>query len=827
VVNKARVTNCKSINSNLRTIKSDLPPSLLIFNSCITPEELIAPGQVSESNGFPSKFFFMMKNDSSGQRKTPTNNNNYESLKGSNGLSKTSNGTTVTTTANVVVVKSEPSEESSRSTPSSSPGLEDEQLQRKVPLKRREPSPPKENGNNHHRRQNGHGSDSESVASIKSENREDDKSDEKMDTMEQLETNPVLSMSLSSSPRSILSSASSAGSHRSSPPRPLSHSSPHTPPSSSPRRSPPSQQQRDSTLIITKGNNNSSSSQRSSPAMSQSSRGGSPPQTQQQQNQAILSAHNLSIHHSHGPHHQLHPHHQSNGGGLSHHQMHHPPHGPVPGLFHATQLHARLTAGDTSKRDRDASNGSPMVHVEIRNLSEGNGGSNNNNRSTNGEPPLSVVTSTSLSFHQGSLYRINGVRPEVISGGAVTPSSGSGGGGPPSQGPLAPPNGLHHLSNHQLHLPNGHNSNGNASTNGPNSMTLNGHGHHHSNGSLANLHHHNNHLPFQNRKSPTHLISRSPNSSPSNSSSSGSIQHSPGSTGSGSTGGMGGTIIAGGNIGMVNSSNGATNGTHHVNLSRTPTVIMGEAGGVRTMLWSQPGQNIANPALEIGLGGASPPGSVGNSSISSGASSTGSTYSGSLHNGSAGGNSPPGSNSNGGSNLGSTGSNGSASNGQHHPAIQKGVLSMERLWANEALNLSTGASNTTNGHGAGAAGQNGHMNGQTGGSSGPNQDDDDYEQPMICMICEDRATGLHYGIITCEGYISHRLLLLFTLPFHETNNISISSTFTVFRIDEKTIGMNRTHKLIIVFANSILRNYEESWYLKLERYNFISKNVSL
>lgn len=22
---------------------------------------------------------------------------------------------------------------------------------------------------------------------------------------------------------------------------------------------------------------------------------------------------------------------------------------------------------------------------------------------------------------------------------------------------------------------------------------------------------------------------------------------------------------------------------------------------------------------------------------------------------------------------------------------------------------------------------------------------------MICMICEDKATGLHYGIITCEG----------------------------------------------------------------------------
>lgn len=28
---------------------------------------------------------------------------------------------------------------------------------------------------------------------------------------------------------------------------------------------------------------------------------------------------------------------------------------------------------------------------------------------------------------------------------------------------------------------------------------------------------------------------------------------------------------------------------------------------------------------------------------------------------------------------------------------------------------------------------------------------DDDEQPLVCMICEDKATGLHYGIITCEG----------------------------------------------------------------------------
>lgn len=30
-----------------------------------------------------------------------------------------------------------------------------------------------------------------------------------------------------------------------------------------------------------------------------------------------------------------------------------------------------------------------------------------------------------------------------------------------------------------------------------------------------------------------------------------------------------------------------------------------------------------------------------------------------------------------------------------------------------------------------------------------NNEEDD--QPLVCMICEDKATGLHYGIITCEG----------------------------------------------------------------------------
>lgn len=48
-------------------------------------------------------------------------------------------------------------------------------------------------------------------------------------------------------------------------------------------------------------------------------------------------------------------------------------------------------------------------------------------------------------------------------------------------------------------------------------------------------------------------------------------------------------------------------------------------------------------------------------------------------------------------------------------------------------------------------------------SSHHNNEDgnDEEEQPMICMICEDKATGLHYGIITCEGYVVTELFLIF------------------------------------------------------------------
>lgn len=36
-------------------------------------------------------------------------------------------------------------------------------------------------------------------------------------------------------------------------------------------------------------------------------------------------------------------------------------------------------------------------------------------------------------------------------------------------------------------------------------------------------------------------------------------------------------------------------------------------------------------------------------------------------------------------------------------------------------------------------------------STSKGANDEEEEHPMICMICDDKATGLHYGIITCEG----------------------------------------------------------------------------
>lgn len=88
-----------------------------------------------------------------------------------------------------------------------------------------------------------------------------------------------------------------------------------------------------------------------------------------------------------------------------------------------------------------------------------------------------------------------------------------------------------------------------------------------------------------------------------------------------------------------------------------------------------------------------------------------------------------------------------------------GPLNMERLWAGDltqlppaqqlhALNLSSAT--------VGVGGQQipslpPPLKALVFAAPEPPPPPDEDDQPMICMICEDKATGLHYGIITCEG----------------------------------------------------------------------------
>merc|ERR1719361_809935 len=67
---------------------------------------------------------------------------------------------------------------------------------------------------------------------------------------------------------------------------------------------------------------------------------------------------------------------------------------------------------------------------------------------------------------------------------------------------------------------------------------------------------------------------------------------------------------------------------------------------------------------------------------------------------------------------------------------RRSPMNMERLWAGDMSQLPSHVLES----------QNGHSN----ASFRPNLDQEE-EEPLLCNICEDRATGLHYGIITCEG----------------------------------------------------------------------------
>ncbi|KAG5890415.1 hypothetical protein JTB14_017636 [Gonioctena quinquepunctata] len=168
---------------------------------------------------------------------------------------------------------------------------------------------------------------------------------------------------------------------------------------------------------------------------------------------------------------------------------------------------------------------------------------------------------------------------------------------------------------------------------------------------------------------------------------------------------------------------------------QTPTVIMGEAGGVRTMIWSQP----SLPSSPVGDSQLYPTTSnwaqVSNSEESAAqlllnlGQDRLRPLSRTLI--------PPSS-----------------------PTSQFSAtpLNMERLWAGDLLQLpisqQTQALNLTSsspGPGPIVYGpdETKTSHGEGGGEQHAEAEEED--QPMICMICEDKATGLHYGIITCEG----------------------------------------------------------------------------
>uniref|UniRef100_A0A2H8TDZ0 Hormone receptor 4 n=1 Tax=Melanaphis sacchari TaxID=742174 RepID=A0A2H8TDZ0_9HEMI len=231
-----------------------------------------------------------------------------------------------------------------------------------------------------------------------------------------------------------------------------------------------------------------------------------------------------------------------------------------------------------------------------------------------------------------------------------------------------------------------------------------------------------------------------------------------------------------------------------------PTVIMGEAGGVRTMIWSSPPctaeQSSTSPASTAGCG--SVPSTVSTPYWSSAATWSSNTSSASspspspsavseesaahllLNLGVAtghdvssvishmpglrpiGGQLQQTSVASGGNGGGGGGSGGGGGGGNVTGGGQQSFhvpLNMERLWAGDLSQLPVAATHQMHALNLTAnTGPEWPMSGSNGeNKSAPvnayhqMEEADEQEQPMVCMICDDRATGLHYGIITCEG----------------------------------------------------------------------------
>lgn len=181
---------------------------------------------------------------------------------------------------------------------------------------------------------------------------------------------------------------------------------------------------------------------------------------------------------------------------------------------------------------------------------------------------------------------------------------------------------------------------------------------------------------------------------------------------------------------------------------QTPTVIMGEAGGVRTMIWSQP-PLCSTPTSPVGEPQVIHPTTSNWPSSSPNVSNTEESAAQMLLN------------------LGQDRLRLPASRSVVSPQsptsghFTSAPLNMEQLWAGDlrqvpisqqtqALNLTSATPVPQHAYG----GQTPEMKimglSESAGSEQHEQGEEE-EQPMICMICEDKATGLHYGIITCEG----------------------------------------------------------------------------
>lgn len=204
-----------------------------------------------------------------------------------------------------------------------------------------------------------------------------------------------------------------------------------------------------------------------------------------------------------------------------------------------------------------------------------------------------------------------------------------------------------------------------------------------------------------------------------------------------------------------------------------PTVIMGEAGGVRTMIWSQPTGPDPSPSTST-WGGPSSTGAsdeaaaqllltLGQAEATSSRCAEAQQTQQPLQ--------PP-------------------------PQPQQQPLNMERLWAGDisqlpasqqlhALNLTapplpTPWAQRNGGPSPSVSSEQPKLPFPMTVMPGGHEEVDEDEQPMICMICEDKATGLHYGIITCEGSVFIPFDFLYS-SVHSISNLRKSNrTYFIF-----------------------------------------------